>query len=150
MMDDPEHARPRRMASGAFSVKRVNAMRPATQRIVDAQIDALLAGPRPVDLVEAFALPVPSLVISDLLGVPYENHDFFQRNSRIIINRDSTDEQRGGAVFQLAGYLDELMGAKLASPTRWPCWNTPTSWLVCATPATRRWWLRRWTSCCAT
>ena len=117
MMDDPEHARLRRMASGAFTVKRVAAMRPATQRIVDAQIDALLAGPRPVDLVEAFALPVPSLVISDLLGVPYENHDFFQRNSRIIINRDSTDEQRGGAVFQLAGYLDELMGEKLASPS---------------------------------
>ena len=53
-------------------------MRPAIQKIVDELIDDMLAGPRPVDLVAAFALPVPSLVICELLGVPYADHDFFQ------------------------------------------------------------------------
>ena len=115
-MDDPEHARLRRMVSGAFSIKRVEAMRPATQRIVDDLIDAMLAGRTPTDLVEAFALPVPSLVISDLLGVPYADHDFFQRNSRVIINRDSTHEVRQAAVRRLAEYLNDLVGQKLDEP----------------------------------
>jgi cytochrome P450 len=117
MLDDPEHARLRRMVTGALSVKRVEAMRPATQRIVDERIDAMLAGTKPTDLVEAFSLPVPSLVISELLGVPYEEHDFFQANSRTLINRDSTAQQRGEAFQRLGGYLDGLVGEKIANPS---------------------------------
>jgi cytochrome P450 len=75
-MDDPEHARLRRMVTAPFAIKRVEAMRPGIQRIVDDLIDEMLAGPKPVDLVQAFALPVPSLVICQLLGVPYADHDF--------------------------------------------------------------------------
>ncbi|MEV6036404.1 cytochrome P450 [Nonomuraea sp. NPDC052116] len=116
MMDDPEHARLRRMATSAFTVKRVEAMRPATQEIADELIDRLLAGPKPADLVEAFALPLPSLVISNLLGVPYDDHEFFQANSRTIINRNSTAEERGQAQHRLAEYLDGLIGEKLAKP----------------------------------
>ncbi|MEV6167932.1 cytochrome P450 [Streptomyces sp. NPDC051954] len=116
LMDDPEHARLRRMVTGAFSVKRVEAMRPVAQRIVDEQIDAVLAGPNPADLVEAFALPVPSLVICALLGVPYDSHDFFQRNSKVIINRDSTGEERREAMIRLYMYLDGLVGDKLDAP----------------------------------
>jgi cytochrome P450 len=116
MMDDPEHARLRRMVGGAFSVRRVEAMRAATRRIADELLDGLLAGPRQADLVEAFALPLPSLVISELLGVPYEEHEFFQANSRTIINRNSTPQQRAEAQNRLAGYLDGLVGEKLAHP----------------------------------
>jgi cytochrome P450 len=115
-MDDPEHARLRRMVTGAFTVRRIEAMRPAVQRIVDGLIDDLLAGPNPVDLVDAFALPVPSLVICELLGVPYDDHAFFQANSRTIITRSSTPEERRGAHRQLAEYLGALMDTKLADP----------------------------------
>jgi cytochrome P450 len=116
MMDDPEHARLRRMVTGGFAIKRVEALREPTQRIVDHWIDEMLAGPKPADLVEAFALPVPSLVISELLGVPYDDHEFFQANSRVMINRNSTPEQRGEAFTNLGGYLDKLVGEKIASP----------------------------------
>lgn len=116
LMDDPEHARLRRMVTGPFAIKRVAALRPAVQKIVDDLIDDMLAGPKPVDLVEAFALPVPSLVICELLGVPYSDHDFFQANSKTIIKRDATPEQRSAAHGALAGYLDGLTGEKLASP----------------------------------
>jgi cytochrome P450 len=104
------------MVTGALSVRRVETMRPAVQKIVNERLDALLAGPRPVDLVKAFALPVPSLVISELLGVPYADHDFFQSNSGVLINRDSTTEQRGQAMQQLGSYLDGLIGEKTADP----------------------------------
>lgn len=116
LMDDPEHARLRRMVTAPFTVKRVEAMRPTVQKIVDVLIDDMLAGPRPVDLVQEFALPVPSLVICDLLGVPYADHDFFQDNSKTIINRDVEPEQRSAAMGNLAGYLDDLVGQKRAAP----------------------------------
>jgi len=116
LMDDPEHARLRRMVTAPFAIKRVEAMRPAIQKIVDDAIDEMLAGPKPVDLVEAFALPIPSLVISDLLGVPYEDHAFFQDNSKVIVKTVATPEERMTAFGNLAEYLDGLMGKKMATP----------------------------------
>ncbi|MGW0337300.1 cytochrome P450 [Streptomyces sp. NPDC003011] len=116
LMDDPEHARLRRMVTAPFAVKRVEALRPGVQKIVDDLIDGMLAAGGPVDLVEAFALPVPSLVICQLLGVPYADHDFFQQNSKILIKRDAAMEDRMAAHGKLLGYLDELMGEKIADP----------------------------------
>ncbi|WP_416981692.1 cytochrome P450 [Streptomyces sp. T028] len=116
MMDDPEHARLRRMVTAPFAIKKVEALRPAVQRIVDDLIDKLLAGPKPVDLVEEFALPIPSLVICELLGVPYDDHAFFQDNTRTMVHRDATPEQRGLASREVAGYLAGLIGKRLADP----------------------------------
>jgi cytochrome P450 len=116
LMDDPEHARLRRMVTAPFMIKRVEAMRPAVQKIVDDLIDALLAGPKPVDLVEAFALPVPSLVICTLLGVPYTDHDFFQENSRNLIRISIPVEERSASFKRLYDYLDELIASKIENP----------------------------------
>ncbi|SEF23568.1 Cytochrome P450 [Amycolatopsis pretoriensis] len=116
LMDNPEHARLRKMVTAPFTIRRTAALRPAVQQIVDEQLDRLLAGPKPVDLVEAFALPVPSLVICELLGVPYADHDFFQENSKLIIRRDAKPEERAAGHQALVGYLDRLMGEKLAAP----------------------------------
>jgi cytochrome P450 len=115
-MDDPEHRRLRRMATGAFAVRRVEELRPLIQQIVDERVDALLSGPRPVDLVEAFALPVPSLVICQLLGVPYADHDFFQQRSRILISLHQDVEQGIAAQGEMLDYLDGVIAHKLAKP----------------------------------
>ncbi|MDN0199518.1 cytochrome P450 [Streptomyces sp. S.PNR 29] len=115
-MDDPEHARLRRMVSGAFTIKRVEALRPVVQEMVDGFIDRMLAGPKPADLVQALALPVPSLVISELLGVPYEDHEFFQTNSKTLVSAVATPRERQTAHGNLYGYLDRLVGEKAAQP----------------------------------
>ncbi|MFF6909174.1 cytochrome P450 [Streptomyces sp. NPDC012389] len=115
-MDDPEHARLRRMVSGAFTVKRVEAMRPLVQRMADEHIDRLLAGPNPADLVTALALPIPSLVISEMLGVPYSDHEFFQTNSKTLVSAVATAEERGLAHRSLVDYLHQLVGEKQAKP----------------------------------
>ncbi|MFF1465536.1 cytochrome P450 [Streptomyces sp. NPDC058330] len=115
-MDDSEHARLRRMVSGAFTLKRVEALRPAVQRMTDTFIDRMLAGPKPADLVQALALPLPSLVISDLLGVPYEDHAFFQRNSGTLVSAVATGEERHAAHTALAEYLDDLVAQKTVEP----------------------------------
>jgi len=115
-MDDPEHNRLRRMAIPSFTVKRVESMRPRVRRIVDESLTALLDGPKPADLVERFALPVPSLVICDLLGVPYADHDFFQSNSMVFIHAESSPTARQSAIDALAGYLSDLLKVRLAEP----------------------------------
>ncbi|MBK3638915.1 cytochrome P450, partial [Streptomyces sp. MBT97] len=116
MLDDPEHARLRRMVTAPFAIRRVEALRPVVQDIVDGLVDEMLAGPGPVDLVEAFALPIPSLVICELLGVPYADHAFFQDNTRTMVHRDATPEQRGRATREIAEYLGGLIGRRLADP----------------------------------
>ncbi|MCX5258296.1 cytochrome P450 [Streptomyces canus] len=115
-MDDPDHARIRRMVTGAFTVKRIEAMRPAVQRMTDDLIDVMLGGPKPVDLVEALTLPLPSLVICELLGVPYEDHDFFQANSKVGLRRDVTAEAVRAAFGEIYQYLSGRIDAKLADP----------------------------------
>ncbi|HTE64174.1 MAG TPA: cytochrome P450, partial [Solirubrobacteraceae bacterium] len=115
-MDDPDHARLRRMVTATFAIRRVEALRAPIQRIVDQSIDALLAGPRPVDLVQAFALPVPSLVICRLLGVPYADHDFFQRRSRVMVDLGQPEERVTAAQDELIEYLDGVIAGKLAAP----------------------------------
>ncbi|MER5942338.1 cytochrome P450 [Streptomyces sp. NPDC001928] len=116
MMDDPEHARLRRMVTAPFAVKKVEALRPAVQRIVDDLIDDMLAGPAPVDLVDVFALPIPSLVICELLGVPYEEHDFFQEHTKTMVRTTATPEERGAASREVAGYLAGVLGKRIAEP----------------------------------
>jgi hypothetical protein len=116
LMDDPEHTRLRRMVTAPFAIKKVQAMRPGIQKIVDEKIDELLAGPKPADLVQAIGLPVPSLVICQLLGVPYADHEFFQRHSGDIINFAKTPEEREAATHALGGYLYQLLDKKRAEP----------------------------------
>ncbi|TWV58281.1 cytochrome P450 [Streptomyces misionensis] len=115
-LDDPEHARLRRMVTAPFTIKKMEALRPSVQRVVDDLIDRMLAGPNPVDLVEAFALPVPSLVICALLGVPYADHDFFQRNTQVLVRRTSTEDDVRTANEALTAYLEDLLAAKQAEP----------------------------------
>ncbi len=80
-LDPPEHQRLRRMLTPEFTIRRIKRLQPRIVEIVDAQLDALAAAGHPADLVEHFALPVPSLVICELLGVPYADRGDFQRRS---------------------------------------------------------------------
>ncbi|OXM55521.1 cytochrome P450 [Amycolatopsis thailandensis] len=116
-MDPPEHSQARRDVVGEFTVKRMKALQPRIQQIVDEHIDALLAGPQPADLVQALSLPVPSLVICELLGVPYSDHEFFQGCSSKLLNREVPPEDRQVAFEQLENYLDELVSKKEANAT---------------------------------
>jgi cytochrome P450 len=116
MMDDPNHNRLRRMVIPSFTVKRVETMRQGIHAIVDKALDAMVEKPRPVDLVEEFALPVPSLVICELLGVPYHDHDFFQVNSKTFIHAKSTRTERADAISALAGYVNTLIESRLSDP----------------------------------
>ena len=87
-MDPPEHTVFRRLLSRHFQVRRIESLRPRIQQLVDETIDGMLSRPeRAADLVEAFALPVPSIVLSWILGVPAEGRTFFNKASEEMLNR---------------------------------------------------------------
>jgi cytochrome P450 len=115
-MDEPEHGTYRKMLTSTFMIKKVESLRPRIQGIVDRLIDAMLGDTPPADLVAEFALPVPSLVICELLGVPYADHDFFQKCSRILVSSRSTPGHAIAAADELKAYLTELLDRKAAEP----------------------------------
>jgi len=80
-LDPPEHQRLRRMLTPEFTIRRMKRLGRRIVEIVDAQLDAMEKPGPPTDLVASFALPIPSLVICELLGVPYDDRDDFQRRS---------------------------------------------------------------------
>jgi cytochrome P450 len=116
-MDGAEHSAARRLVIGEFTVRRLAALRPRIQDLVDHVIDDMLAADqRPVDLVQALSLPVPSLVICELLGVPYTDHDFFQsRTTRMV--RPTSMEERQTALAELRAYIDDLVTRKESDPS---------------------------------
>ncbi|MBP0453174.1 cytochrome P450 [Kitasatospora sp. RG8] len=115
-LDDPEHSRLRRMVTGDFLVKRVEAMRPGIQQIVDEAIDDMTGTGGPADLVARFALPVPSLVICLLLGVPYEDRQLFQDLSRALISTTTAQEEAARAQDEMLDYLGGLAARKRRQP----------------------------------
>ncbi|MGW9042571.1 cytochrome P450 [Streptomyces lydicus] len=114
-VDDPEHNTQRRMLIPSFSTKRVAALRPEIQRIVDELLDGMLAQGPPAELVSAFALPVPSMVICALLGVPYADHEFFEEESRHLL-RGRTAEEAEDARIALEEYFTGLIADKEKNP----------------------------------
>ncbi|WP_217143469.1 cytochrome P450 [Streptomyces sp. AC627_RSS907] len=114
-VDDPEHRTQRRMVLPEFTLKRAAALRPRIQQIVDERLDAMIAQGPPADLVTAFALPVPSMVICALLGVPYADHDFFEEQSRRLLRGPAPADTRD-ARDRLEVYLGELIDRKQKTP----------------------------------
>ncbi|MCC3773911.1 cytochrome P450 [Streptomyces sp. UNOB3_S3] len=110
-VDDPRHAQQRRMLIPAFGLKRIAAMRPWIQRTVDGLLDAMLAAGPGAELVSAYALPVPSMAICYLLGVPYADHGFFETVSRELIGAQGADEAVA-ARDKLTGYFRGLIEEK--------------------------------------
>ncbi|MET8179277.1 cytochrome P450 [Streptomyces sp. NPDC005336] len=115
-MDPPEHTVQRRMLAPEFGLRRMRALRERVQQIVDVQIDEMLATGGPVDLVKALALPVPSHVICELLGVPYKDHPRFEEWAWAIMNHEISEEDRGRAHYELDRYVDGLVTAKESEP----------------------------------
>jgi cytochrome P450 len=114
-MDPPEHTLARRTVAGEFTHKRLSRLRPRIQSIVDEHIERLLAGPRPVDLVHALALPVPLMVICELIGVPFTDRDFFLKCSATLMEASSPEEGMR-AFADLMGYMDDLVTRKESEP----------------------------------
>ena len=114
--DAPEHTRYRRMLLPEFTVRRIRAMRPAVQAIVDDLLDSMLATETPADFVSLYANAVSTSVICELLGIPRENLEFFRDVTRISGSRSSTAEQVSEALGGLFTLISDLVTQRQEQP----------------------------------
>jgi cytochrome P450 len=83
-MDPPDHTRLRRLVSKAFTAKVIAGMRPRVQAVVD-ELFAAFPTDGQVDIVPRLAYPLPVRIITEMLGVPLEDHDRFEHWSRMLV-----------------------------------------------------------------
>ncbi|MEO3892337.1 cytochrome P450 [Nonomuraea sp. B5E05] len=114
--DPPEHTRLRRMLTPEFTARRMRRLEPRIGEIVEAALDDLERAGRPADLVAHFALPVPSLVICELLGVPYADRAEFQDRSARLLDTSLPMEQRGATLREDRAYMAGLVARAQADP----------------------------------
>jgi cytochrome P450 len=112
--DPPDHTRLRRLVSAAFTVRRVEALRPRIEEITDDLLDAM-AGRDRVDLIDAFAFPLPIQVICELLGIPAGDRDAFRDWSNVIVAGAQSGDRLPGAIQQMVTYIRELIADRRAS-----------------------------------
>lgn len=115
-MDPPEHTHYRRMLTRHFTVRRMRDLQPRIERIVSDHLDAMELGGPPADLVAAFARPIPSLVICELLGVPYGDRLIFQRCTSTMLKLDADENEMLAARDELWEYMLDLVAGERRHP----------------------------------
>jgi cytochrome P450 len=110
--DDPRHADRRRMLMPHFTIKRIQGMRPRVQGMIDTIYDRMVEAGPPLDFVENMALALPSTVACDLLGVDYDNHEFFESRFAVRLDRRSSAEEVQAANAEVRRFVDDVVRSK--------------------------------------
>jgi len=120
-VDPPDHTRLRRLVAGAFSVRRIEALQPRVEAIVDELLDAIAAAAPddPIDLVASFAFPLPFTVICELLGVPEPDRGALGRELTALLSPTSTPDEYArakAASDAVVAMLGQLVDSKRHAP----------------------------------
>jgi len=115
-VDPPEHTRLRSMLTPEFTVRRMRRLEPRIVEIVDDHLDAMEKAGPPSDLVADFALPIPSLVICELLGVPYADRESFQQRTSKLLDISLPMDERLELGRESREYMADLVARAQAAP----------------------------------
>jgi cytochrome P450 len=114
-IDNPEHDIMKRMMVRDFTVKRVDEIRPYIQKLVDQLIDEMLEHGPPMDVNPGLAVTLPTMVICELLGVPYEEREFFGGRAKAALAAPTAEEALA-AGEELNEFIDKIIDLKLKQP----------------------------------
>src|SRR5947208_7460083 len=112
--DGEDHTRLRKLVSRAFTVRRVNALRPRVEEITAGLLERMAGLPEPVDLTAEYAYPLPITVICELVGVPEEDRPAWHRWSSSLMRM-----QPGAvapAAVEMIDHVHELIARRRAEP----------------------------------
>ncbi|KJY35163.1 cytochrome P450 family protein [Streptomyces katrae] len=112
--DPPRHTRLRRLVTGAFTTGAVRELRPFISRVTDELLDRWPAG-EPFDFMAGLAVPLPVIVICELLGVPQADRSEVRRWSAELFAAAEPDVV-DAASHALAGYMTDLVAARRSAP----------------------------------
>ncbi|PTL81458.1 cytochrome P450 [Vitiosangium sp. GDMCC 1.1324] len=118
MTDPPDHTRLRTLVSKAFTPRRVEELRTRITTIAGELLDTARARGSSMDLLDAFAFPLPIIVIAEMLGVPVEDRDQFRDWTGVIVSppSDGNFEPVQKAGEQFARYFQNLLARRRAEP----------------------------------
>jgi cytochrome P450 len=110
-----ERTRIRRLLAPAFSARRMASLRPRVRAIITGLLETMAGHAQPVDLHEVVSFPLPTLVICELLGVPYADREDFRRWSDDAAHLTDVARSQAG-LSQLRVYMQALVERKKAQP----------------------------------
>ncbi|MFV0533465.1 MAG: cytochrome P450 [Cumulibacter sp.] len=116
LLDPPDHTRLRKIVTPEFTMRRLRRLEPMIQRIIAERLDAIEAAGPGADLVELYAVPIPALVICELLGVPYEDRDEFTDHSADRFNFTGDIGDSLGEIGESLKYLRGLVAKMRQDP----------------------------------
>ena len=117
--DGTDHTQLRRIFAGEFTHSRVAAFEPEMRSVIESLADRMEEAGPPFELVKGFALAMPSQIIASILGVPYEDHEFFEENSGKKIDLSISPEEALQAAKVLRDYLSVVLREKAKSPEKY-------------------------------
>ncbi|MFD2768421.1 cytochrome P450 [Micromonospora eburnea] len=115
-MDPPEHTRYRKPLSQYFTVRRIRQLEPAIERVTTEYLDAMERLGPPADLMQAFALPIPVQVISDILGSGPEFADELQRLRAVTLDPQRPADDVAASVRATHELMGRLVSVKRREP----------------------------------
>jgi len=115
-MDPPDHTRYRRLVAAHFSRRRLRDLVPVITAITDRQLDAIEAHGPPADLVELFGMPIPALVVGEILGVADVDRDQFQADSQTAVDLRASPAEVADAIGSITRLLGDLVARKRRDP----------------------------------
>jgi cytochrome P450 len=116
MADPPKHTRLRKMLTPEFTMRRLQRLIPRIEALVDELLDGMQSAGSPVDFVESFSMPLPSLVICELLDVPYPDREQFQRLSGARFDIFGGAGTGLDAISESLTFMAELVDAQRRNP----------------------------------
>ncbi|WP_204009769.1 cytochrome P450 family protein [Sphaerimonospora thailandensis] len=114
-LDPPDHTRLRRLIAPAFNARTVAALERRIHQVVDELIDGMAAAGGEVDLIEALALPLPILIVAELLGFPAGDRTRLRGwSGDMLRSQEALRVRRAGAEF--VAYVNEKIDERRAHP----------------------------------
>ena len=113
--DPPDHTRLRALVSQAFNIRQVERLEPRIQAIANDLIDGFQAKGE-VDLMDAFAFPLPIIVICELLGIPVKDRDKFRAWSHAFVGI-ANEHTAAGSLYDFVAYIGNIIAERREAPT---------------------------------
>ncbi|OEJ34104.1 cytochrome P450 [Streptomyces subrutilus] len=115
-MDPPRHTRYRRLLTAEFTARRANQLTARVEAVAAEQIEVMREHGGPVDLVTSFAKPLVLRVLSEVVGLPYEERDRYAHAPTVLHDPDSPEEEVAAAFGQVMSFIVEVIERKRKQP----------------------------------
>jgi cytochrome P450 len=115
-MDPPDHTRYRRMLTGEFTVRRTSRLAARVEAVAAEQIEVMRAHGAPADLVETFAKPLVLRVLSETVGLPYDERDRYVPAVNLLHDAEADPAETAAAYAQTGAFFDEIIERRRKQP----------------------------------